>query len=488
MRLIHQFFVGKSHYLFPTFFLTVSLSNLAFASHWQASLYNLLAFPKIPTVTFAKLNSPGLPFIKARIGYDDIYRKKVDQQTTLTISEQTNTLQLNLPFRLRQTSHLIKAEAARNFSNFDNLSDQTSLVSHCQIDNTYFSTLWAMAYERIHFGGGLEYNWNSAPFLINIISFPHSEDELTNKYFFDLLEPTFGEELTNTLHVNQIGYSLWTSLPLNSNYHLGLAIRATDFDFHWRIRYINTGQEATLAGQRQIDLPINGLNHYYRLALSSDQGLVRDISVTFLRNDFDYFIDNNPPDFTDLDSLGQGYIDREGYAIQFTLGEKLFEISGGLSYANYESDIFLSTPVLGFQLGILPIFHSAELNFSYGHSFSQQIGFGTNFNWQNINFHAKALYSHTLFDFWLKGKAKLMMGIKSDPLDYPYKYSLHLFDLNAEAEWRRGPLGIAYTFQQLIPSGRRMDDSPIRLSKKVPGVDYTYRGGQQHRINLAYYF
>ena len=81
-----------------------------------------------------------------------------------------------------------------------------------------------------------------------------------------------------------------------------------------------------------------------------------------------------------------------------------------------------------------------------------------------------------------------MMGIKSDPLDYPYKYSLHLFDLNAEAEWRRGPLGIIYTFRQLIPSGRRMDDSPIRFSKKVPGVEYTYLGGQQHQINLAYYF
>ncbi|MDD5583248.1 MAG: hypothetical protein PHS99_08580 [Candidatus Marinimicrobia bacterium] len=458
------------------------------ASEWETSIYNLLAFPEIQTVTLAELYSSKLCYVKVKIGYDDIYRKKVNQKTTLTISEQANTLQLNLPFRLRKTSHLIKAEAARNFSTFDNLSDQTSLVSHCQIDNTNFSTLWAMTYERIHFGGGLEYNRNSAPFLINIISFPHSEDELTNKYFFDLLEPTFGEELSNTLHVNQIGYSLWTSLPLNNNYHLGLAIRATDFDFHWCLRYINTGQEVALEGQRQIDLPINGLNQYYRLALSSGQGLVRDISVTYLRNDFDYFIDNNPPHFTDLDSLGQGYIDREGYAIQFTLCKKLFEMLGGLSYSKYESDIFLNTPVLGFQWGIVPIFHSAELNFSYGHSFSQQIAFGTNFNWQNIHFHAKALYSHTLFDFWLKGEANLMMGITSDPLDYPYKYSLHLFDLNVEAEWRRGPLGIAYTFRQLIPTGRRIDDSPISFSKKKSGMDYAYRGGQQHRINLVYYF
>jgi len=488
LRLIHQFSVGKSHYLFPTFFLMVSLNEPVFASHWQASIYNLLGFPEIPTVTFAELNSPGPPFIKARIGYDDIYRKIINQVATLTISEQTNTLQFNLPFRLGQTSQLINIGAERNFSNFNNLDDNASLVSRCQITHTNFSTLWAMAYKHIHFGCGLDYNRNSAPFSINITSFPHSEDELTNKYFFDLLEPTFGQELTNTLKIDQTGYSLWTSLPLNSKYSLGLALRVTEYDFHWRIRYINSGEKAALAGQRQIDLPINGSNYYYRLALNADQSFVKDISVMFLRNDFDYYIDNNRPHFTDLDTLGLGCIDREGYAIQFTLGKRLLEVSGGLSYADYESDIFLSTPVLGFEWGIAPIFHSAELHFSYGHSFSQQIGFGTNFNWQNINFHAKALYSHTLFDFWLKGKAKLMMGIKSDPLDYPYKYSLHLFDLNAEAEWRRGPLGIAYTFQQLIPSGRRMDDSPIRLSKKVPGVDYTYRGGQQHRLNLAYYF
>ncbi|HPC35133.1 MAG TPA: hypothetical protein P5268_01430 [Candidatus Marinimicrobia bacterium] len=486
MRLIHRILVGKSHYLFPTFFLTVSLCNTLFASNWQVSIYNLLGFPEIPTVTLTDLNSPRL--MKARTGYDDIYRKIINQETTLTLSEQTNVVQFNWPFHLGQTSQLIKIGAERNFSNFNNLDDNASLVSRCQIAHTNFSTLWAMAYKRIQFGCGLDFNWNSAPFLINITSFPHSDDELTNKYFFDLLEPTFGQELTNTLNIDQTGYSLWASLPLNNKYSLGLAIRATEFDFHWRILYINSGEKAALAGQRQIDLPINGLNYYYRLFLNSGQSLMKDVSVMFFSNDFDYFIDNNRPHFTDLDTLGLGYIDRDGYAIQFTLGKRLFETSGGLSYSNYKSDIFLSTPVLGFQWGIAPIFHSADLKFSYGHSFSQQIGFGTNFNWQNVNFQVGALYSHTLFDFWLKGKANLMMGIKSDPLDYPYKYSLHLFNLNAEAEWRRGPLGVAYTFRQLIPTGRRMDDSPIRFYKETPGVEYTYRGGQQHRLNFTYYF
>jgi len=487
LQLIRQLFVGKRYHLFPTFFFTVSLYGTVLAGQWQRSLYSLLGFPEIQTIACTDLNSSNQRFIQARLGYDDVYRKKINHETTLTLAEQSNTLRLKWPFRIGDSIQIFKAEAGENFYYFNNLNDQTSLVSRCRIKNIFFASQWAMVYKATHFGAGLEFSRNSTPFTIEITSFPHSENERTNQYFFDLLEPTFGRELTSSLHLDKNVYSLWASIPIINRYRIGLSVCYSGLEANGQIRYINSGQKATLAGTRQIDIPVNGNNYVYEVSLISSQSMLRNLSLTFFRDNFSYYIDNNRPSTTDLVSLGDGDFSRAGLAVSTQMAYKTWWLSAGLSIVKYKLNALLRTPVLGYSL-FIPITHSAEFNLSQSNSSSQQIGCGKRFSWRNFSLQTGVLYTHTLYDFWLDGMASLMLGIKSTPLDYPYKYSLHLLDLHAEMQWRRGPLEIIYTFRQLVPTGRRLDDSPIRFAQKMPGVDYAYRGGQQHQIELAYYF
>lgn len=487
MRLIRQLLVGKRYHLFPTFFLSACLLNAIQAGQWQSSLYSLLGFPEIQTITFTDLNSPNPRFIQARVGYEDIYRKKINQETTLTLAEQNNTARLNWPFRIGNTTQLITAEAGKKIYYFNNLNDQTSLISRCRMTNTLFSTRWAMALRAIHIGAGLEFSRNSVPFTIEITSFPHSEDPRTNQYFFDLLEPTFGRELTSSLHQDKNAYSLWASTPLVNRYRIGFSASYSDFEADGRIRYVNSGQKEALAGARQIDIPVSGTVQFYKLSLMSSQSILRNLSLTVFTDDFTFYVDNNRPSITDFISLGDGDFSRAGMAISTQMAFKTWWFSAGLSTAQYHLNTTLRTPALGFSL-LLPISHSAELGLSRSHSFSQQIGCGKRFDWRNFSLHTAILYTHSLYDFWMEGTANLMLGIKSNPLNYPYKYSLHLLDLHSELNWRQDPFGIAYAFRQLIPSGRRLDDSPISFTKKTPGLDYAYRGGQQHQFTLAYYF
>jgi len=482
-----MYLVGKSHRLFPTLLSMLVIATTVLAGQWQESVYSLSGFPQIHTISFGEVNS-SVCFIAVSAGYDDIYRKKITSKTALTLAEQSNELRLRWPFRIDQTNQIVTAEVARNFSYFNNLDDQTNLVSRCQITNTFFSTSWALTFGVGHFGGSFESSRSSTPFTIDIISFPQSEDSRTNKYFFDLLEPTFGRELINTLSLEKSGFSLYASTRLNRRYRIGISMRYADFDSDCRINYINSGQKAALAGQRRIDFPINGVDKFYRFSLLSDQTFLKDLSITFFSDKFNYFIDNNRPDITDLKTLGQGDIGRSGSAINFITEKRNIEIFGGLSLATYDLDVSLNTPVIGFQWGIIPISHAATIDISRGSSFAQQIGLNHKFISKNFHSQVGLTYTHTLYNFWIEGGADLMLGLESVPLDYPFTYSLHLLDLHVEMEWRQGPFGLTYTFQQLIPTGRRLDASPIRFTKKTPGVEYTNHGGQRHHFNLGYYF
>jgi len=487
LHFIRSIFVGKSHRLFPTFFSTLTAVSPTLASQWNESLYNLMGFPQIQTITYTDLYS-GEHSITATIGFDDVYRKKINQKTTLTIAEQSNGLLFRLPFHVGNTRQLIAGELAHDFSYFNNLSDQTSFVSRCRVANTHLSAGWAITRGAGHLGCSADFSQSATPLTINIKSFPQSADYLTDEFFFDLLVPTFGRELTGKVQTQNSGFNIWAGHRLSKLYLVAVSMRYTDFKATWRCRYTNTGSKASLAGQRQIDIPIDGIDKTARFSLLSTKSVLKDLSVTVFQDKFTYYIDNNRPVTTDFESLGDGNFNRSGATLSGRLTQRSWEFTGGLSGARYDFEAFLRTPVLGYYAIFLPISHSAAVKFSRGQSFSQQIGFDKNLIFRNFKFLAGGQYTHTLYDFWIEGTADLMLGIESTPLDYPLKYSLSLFDFHAEAIWQKGPFALKYIFRQMIPFGRRLDNSPIHLVERTAGYEYANRGGQQHQFNFSVYF
>ncbi len=477
--------MGKSQKLFPTLLiLSLAIAPVG-AEQFADRLYNLTGLPQIQPYFSGQEKSSERRFIAINAGYADIYRKKINGSTALTIAEQTNGVQFGWPFKTGEIRHILSGEYNRNSTSFDNLNDKTGLVSRLRTANTNYTMTWHMTGGIFQLGGRYEYRNSTTPFTIDITAFPQSENVTTNEYFFDLLEPTFGRELTNEFNMDQTSYSLWFSTRLSWNNRLSFAMRSTDLQADWQIRYNNTGPYAKLAGNRKIDWPLNGFGRVYKLSLFS---FCQELSLTFFADRFSYEIDNNRPATSDVLSLGNGKFKRSGISIESRQRLKTWELASGLSIANYTADIFLKTPVLGYYLIFLPITHSAQLDISTSRSFSQQINITKRLKLKNISLDVGAAYTHTKFDFQVKGTADLMCGITSTNLDYPFQYSLHLFDFHANAEWRLGSFGLKYAIRQLIPLGKRLDNSPIHFATKTPGVEYVNRGGQDHQINLAYFF
>lgn len=480
--------MGKSLWLFPTFFSILITVSPVSASQWPDLVYNFLGLPQTERDWFTESYlSNG--YISVSTGYNDVYRKKIDGQTTLTFAEQGNKLHFGWPFKIGKIRHAFFGEYDRNYTYFNNLNDETSFVSRLRIANTNYAMGWHMEGDIFHFDGRYENICSSAPFTIDITAFPHSENATTNQYFFDLLEPTFGRELNNILKLEKTGFSIWLSTRLNKRWRIGAALNYTDFATDWQIRYVNSSPYDSLAGNRKINIPLNGFARIYKFSLFSPGSGLQNLSLICFMEKFSSFVDNNRPNTKDKSSLGNGSLGRSGVALTNHIKRKTWEFNSGLSVANYTFQAHLNTPVIGYYWGFLPISHSAEATLSRGKTFSQQIGITKNIYFKNINLQIGSKYTHTLFDFWIKGVCYPFNGLfESNPIDYPFKYNLHLFDLHVASEWRKGPFGLTYTFRQLLPAGKRLDDSPIRFVKKTPGVKYANRGGQQHQINLAYYF
>jgi len=485
-----MFYVGKSQKLFPTFFILLLSVSSVKAGGWNDLFDNLTGFPQIDqswlAVSFFRKG-----YISFSTGYDDVYRKKINGKTTLTIAEQNNELRISLPFKTGQLHHFISGEFAENRIYFNNLNDETSLVSRLQVKNEGFAACWTITQKNNLMGIRLNRTQDTAPFTIEVNSFPQSEDSLTNQYFFNLLEPTFGRELTNSVNLRQDSFSVWGATGLGKRWRIGAIFDYADFSMNLQTRYVNSSPYTEFAGNRNIDLPVNGYKRVSQISLISPQTGLQELSLASYTDKFSYYIDNNRPNTKDKSSLGDGRFGRSGIAFVNKYKMNTWSFYGGLSVVNYNLNAKVNTPALGYyKIFVLnvQIIHAAEFNFSHSRSYSQRFGIEKHLQFKNFGLDIGSEYTHTLFDFHIKGTADLMCGITSTDLDYPFKYRLHLFDIHARVEWRKEPFGLVYTIRQLIPIGKRLDDSPIRFTSKTPGVDYTNRGGQHHQIVLAYYF
>jgi hypothetical protein len=478
--------MGKSGSLFPIFFALFGLSFRGFAEDWSATLYSILGFP--PTITLPasdELESKRLN-LRVRAGYDDIYRKKYDHKSALTFSNQYFHVQADFPFRLGQFSNLMTVEAAQEQYLLDNLRDQVTLISRRHLDQPHYSLTWSAIPGNYIIGVGIQINRFRTQDSIRVTAFPRSKDYLANRYFFDLLKPTFGQNLADSLCWRNFELSLGGAIHLKSGPWLGLMVTYGAAAGTGSLEYINTGKKAALQGARRIDVPLTTQHRALNLTLKPEGRPCQEFALIVQQDESGIYLDNNPPSFIDFDSLGEGEWRRilVGASCQWQLQK--WQLRIGLATARYHLEFFLRTPVLGFEWGILPIAHAANLRFSQSSSCSQQISIRRKYDWRQLTFDASMTYTHARYDFFVKGQADLEFGLTTAPLDYPYQYALHLWEINLGVVWHLGDVSLQYGFCQLFPYGKRLDRSPIHLSVEKERMKYTYRGGQRHLISLGY--
>lgn len=478
---------GNREVFLALLFITFTIGDLSGAD-LEGKLVALLGFPQM-WAQYTDDSDGATPrrFIIST-EFSDLYRKNLKQTRVLSFNAQGYGLVFVWPIRIAKASHRFEFQGGQNQYFFDNLKDATTLVGRIHFLQPYVNITWTAILKNWLLGGGIRAEELRTENTFRITGYPRSSDQLANQFFFDLLEPTFGRKLQDSLVARQMNYALWGGFPIAPRYRLTAGIAFADCRVNWSLRYLNTGSKAALSGPRRLTLPINAYGRQIQLALTRAGNINQEIAIAVFQNRMDLYIDNHPPAFIDFDSLGDMQLERSGTQAKFGWNYKHWRWQIGLSLCNYNGQAFVRTPVLGFQWGIIPIAHSATLDLSSGHSFSQLLAVSRSWSWRHLFLEADLSYYHVVYDFWIKGRADLEFGLTTRPLDYPYRYALHWWDLGLRPEWRKGKWGISYCFRQAIPYGRRLDKSPINFIREKEGVDYTRRGGRWHQLELQGYF
>ena len=97
-------------------------------------------------------------------------------------------------------------------------------------------------------------------------------------------------------------------------------------------------------------------------------------------------------------------------------------------------------------------------------------------------------YTHAKYWFWMMGDAYLGFGLISTPIDYPVNIDANLWVVAYEVRYPAKIFDICYRIQQIVPLFKRLDESPIKMKRDIPGLKITNRGGQVHEFYISVFF
>ncbi|MBU1874891.1 hypothetical protein KJ688_14380 [bacterium] len=474
---------GKRILLFP---LCIILVGHSLRAQWS-QVFNILSnFQRIPAVDCSQIRGAEQK-VELNFQYDDVYRKKLSGFSAISINRNSYIATATIPFREKSQILLVKTAVADLSA--DNQNDQTSVQMDLSAAVFDYSAVWAMFKQTHSLGlrGHYRQSESSADLVIN--SYPSSDDSNLNRYFLNWLPLTFSNPITSQTKSKSIEMGAWYSRLINQHYHIRFLLNNLRSDNQSRFQYFNTTNKVALNGKRLLDIPVNWQQTLASIVFFQMDKTRPFITISYNHARLKYSTDNHPPSFIDYKSLGKGAFDNDGLAILAEHSIRRHQVSAGISYSQFDGDFSLQTPVLGYiTFGIIPVAHSAKGHISKGTVFSQKLGCFSRYRLNRTDLEIALDYTHSRFQLRFLGEAQLEFGLLSAPINYPVQIDANIFDVQSKLERRFNQFSLFYDFRQIIPVFKRLDDSPIRITKPVPGKITRERGGQIHKFGIGYYF
>jgi hypothetical protein len=473
---------GKRTILFP---LLALLFSIPAGAQWQNLFLNITNFRDIRTFNLDETVSLA-PKLESGCQYGDVYRKKVSQNTALFISQNTAFIYLRYPYKIKKYSQILLLNIRLSSINGNNNKDRTAVNGTITGNGFDQLLMWSgtSGAGLIGFRGRYASFQNKSE--ISIKTYPVSTDYNLNKFFFNWLKPTFGENIDVDIPMRLFEIGAWGSTPVRNHNRLRLLVNHFQFNSMFQFNYTNTSNSISLNGNRRLDLPVSIRQNQVSLILLRPDKSLNQFDITLLGTTLQYSTDNHPPTFTDFTSLGEGAFYHHGISVSLDYISGHHQFNGGLSASTYSGDFSINTPVLGLYLGFLPIAHEAEGNISESYSLSQKIGWSAHYEIRETAMTFALDYIHSRYHFSVNGEAQLEFGLFSAPIDYPVQLDANIFDINGHIRQRFQRFSLVYSLRQIIPLIKRQDDSPIHFTEKIPGRRISHRGGQTHTINIEY--
>jgi len=260
-----------------------------------------------------------------------------------------------------------------------------------------------------------------------------------NEFFWDLLEPTFGEEIDYT----------WKdrSWELEAGWRVDLAPRGQlGLTAHWRdqrpavdVRYLNSGSRAELRGLRRSDLRQALSSWRYALAYQRPLGPAWRLHGEWGYSRREMHLRAQQQDrpqsasgvLLDLVELGNGWGDGKGVDGKIrgswqSPARLHIEAVLGWGRSTYQLRGEGSTPVLGFRLRTLPISHQADVDL-VGEIATWVGGVVAHKTWRRLRLDVGALAARSELEVRTRADAQMEFGLIVQPLHTVSRYRIGLY-------------------------------------------------------------
>jgi len=329
---------------------------------------------------------------------------------------------------------------------------------------------------------------------VRLEEFPHDRDDRDmNRFFLDLLEPTFGREITYNWEEGRQEVEVGGVWALPEGSQMGIKMRFEEGRPRVRIAYTNSGSRKELRGRRRADLRQKWSGWRGEIAIEH-----RLTSNWYLRPELGWASQKweaavrqrDVPEsaggvLLDLLELGDGEGRWQGLDLKLRgtwdqSGRFRAEWVLGWGRSTFSGEGKGTTPVLGFSLRTLPISHRGEMELS-GDIVSRTGSFKVKREWKRFGLDVGAMAAHAEIGARVWGEGEMEFGLSVNPIRkvLPYDLELYRFLLIPSAQvsdWGCLEYEITQYLVELAQRGKPREKHP---GEKI-------QGGTSHRLTLKY--
>ncbi len=429
------------------------------------------------------------PYTSIELGYDyaDYYRRSVVGKQTDTFYGYRSSLEMNRVDPGSGYGYGLFAGIYGPGTFYSNEGAHVALNSEYEQAGSEIWVQLAITNGGSLWGAGIRTSSQDLVAPVAINSFPTSEDEAMNLYLLDWLEPSFGSELSLDGDLRRLQTVVYGTYPGSSGSETAVSYRYSRKTFDPALSYVNNSNINELQGSRRIIFDGETVDHVLEIEVGADHWEYHP-GLNFFSTRFRMDLDNRLPEMIRDDFADLGWFGLSRLGGRFSLSRSLgsLELGAGAGMSRWAAATELTTPVLGRYI-LLPVAHALEAELAgWSRSLSMDVGYLVGSG--RIRCKPRLSYAHGYFDLRLAGVAALEFNIRSVPIDYPLQFHLHVLELRAPLEYVMDRSILAYSFHQVIPWLKRVDDSPLKF--KDPGVvpDDEERGGGYHEVSVTYFF
>lgn len=464
----------KSKY-FLLILLLISFSNVVYCDTFS-TIRNILSSSKIENNYFInkQINiSSNLNYIYTEYSSDSLFNKNYIHSHKIQFHSPiiNKTLQFGGSYHLNYSNYQKILNSEYTFGSINLLSKNYDLYLKTKINNHFLK---------------FQYNYKSIEndFLLKIHEFPYSQKNLIeNKYFYDLLEPTFGDSITFAPKIENHIININYTAPKIFNVHpfINLQYQFTNINIYEKHLNITTPK---LDGERQTQIGNNFNPYQIKIGIIS-------------KNDNKFFLGYNEiifepkwkqiiyPNDYDIHTLADGNFKFSNLEFGYNnrSGNNYYYL--GASQGTLKLQQELSTPVLGY-LFILPIAHQLNLDLEILHK-TQIIQYGYFYKTNNFIINSEFGYIHSFISINMDYSANLEFGLTSIDENKDYLYDVNLFNLKVHSSYNyKKYLQIYFDCSQIIPYIRKISDEGPSI--KPDGIKRKQYGGLMIEIGIKYYY